>query len=69
MKEPPNSIDSDILNRVQGSMIGLALGDALGSHVEFRPRKYLQQKPVLDLIGGGTWGLKKGQVVYLLLSQ
>jgi len=46
-------------------LIGLALGDALGAHVEFRPRQYLLSNPVKDLEGGGTWGLKKGQVLYL----
>ncbi|CAF4122747.1 unnamed protein product, partial [Rotaria sordida] len=42
-------------------MVGMALGDALGAHVEFRPRQYLIEHPVQDLTGGGTWGLKKGQ--------
>jgi hypothetical protein len=49
-------------------LIGLALGDALGAHVEFRPRQYLLSNPVKDLEGGGTWGLKKGQVVLYLHS-
>ncbi|CAF4580363.1 unnamed protein product, partial [Didymodactylos carnosus] len=39
----------------------LALGDALGAHVEFRPYSYLQANPVLTLTGGGTWGLSVGQ--------
>lgn len=47
-------------------MIGMALGDALGAHVEFRPRSFLEQHPVKDLEGGGTWGLKKGQVSFLV---
>jgi len=42
--------------------MGLVLGDALGAHVEFRPRQYLLEHPVRDLEGGGTWGLNKGQV-------
>jgi hypothetical protein len=64
MEEPPSSVDIDeeLLDRIQGSMIGMALGDALGAHVEFRPRQYLVANPVTDLEGGGTWGLKKGQV-------
>ncbi|CAF0944913.1 unnamed protein product [Rotaria sordida] len=61
MKNPPVNVDDAILDRVQGSMVGMALGDALGGHVEFRPRQYLLQHPVRDLVGGGTWGLKKGQ--------
>lgn len=43
-------------------MAGLALGDALGAHVEFRPQSYLAEHPVTGLEGGGTWGLLKGQV-------
>ncbi|CAF3206576.1 unnamed protein product [Rotaria socialis] len=58
---PASSCDRSILNRVEGSMLGMALGDALGAHVEFRPRQYLEENPVQDLQEGGTWGLKKGQ--------
>ena len=63
LEEPPKSIDKNLLDRIFGSMIGLALGDALGAHVEFRPHQYLIEHPVTDLQGGGTWGLKKGQVL------
>ena len=67
--EPPEYIDEEILDRIQGSMIGMALGDALGAHVEFRPREYLLEHRVTDLQGGGTWGLDKGQVlVFFLIS-
>ncbi|CAF4869835.1 unnamed protein product [Rotaria sp. Silwood1] len=61
MEEPPESVDSKILDRVHGSMIGMALGDALGAHVEFRSNQYLRKNPVTDLKGGGTWGLNKGE--------
>ncbi len=64
MKDPPDDYDKNILDRIHGSMIGMALGDALGAHVEFRPRDYLREHPVNDLQGGGTWGLQKGQVYY-----
>ncbi|CAF3319620.1 unnamed protein product [Rotaria socialis] len=57
----PGSIDRVILNRVLGSMAGLALGDALGAHVEFKPHDILAVRPVKDLQGGGTWGLNKGE--------
>ncbi len=67
MREPPGPINQNKLNRVQGSMIGMALGDALGAHVEFRPHEYMVQNPVTDLEGGGTWGLQKGQVLSFLL--
>ncbi|CAF3046694.1 unnamed protein product [Rotaria sp. Silwood2] len=42
-------------------MLGLAIGDALGASVEFRPNSYLTANPVKDPVGGGTWGLKRGQ--------
>ncbi|CAF4141711.1 unnamed protein product, partial [Rotaria sordida] len=61
MEDPPGLIDEKLLDKTFGSLIGLALGDALGAHVEFRPHEYLLLNPVKDLEGGGTWGLKKGQ--------
>ncbi|CAF4863103.1 unnamed protein product [Rotaria sp. Silwood1] len=61
LQDPPTVIDPTVLNYVKGSMFGMALGDALGAHVEFRPRQYLIEYPVQDLQEGGTWGLKKGQ--------
>jgi len=64
LEDPPDNYDKNILDRIQGSMIGLAIGDALGAHVEFRPRDYLREHPVKDLEGGGTWGLNKGQVLH-----
>ena len=60
--QSPESFDPDDLDKIFGSLIGLALGDALGAHVEFRPRRYLVDNPVTDLQAGGTWGLRKGQV-------
>ncbi|UJR32647.1 hypothetical protein I4U23_020107 [Adineta vaga] len=60
-QDPPDKVDSDTLNRVHGSIAGMALGDALGAFVEFRPREFLLANPVKNLQGGGTWGLEKGQ--------
>jgi hypothetical protein len=68
MKDPPGDIDDDILDRIYGSMIGMALGDALGASVEFRPHSYMLENPVTKLEGGGTWGLKSGQVSYSLIK-
>ena len=62
MTPPPVDINEGLLDRIQGSMLGMALGDALGAHVEFKPHSYLQANPVTDLGSGGTWGLRKGQV-------
>jgi hypothetical protein len=64
--EPPKPADKNLLDRIKGSMIGLALGDALGAHVEFRPHQYLIEHPVTELQGGGTWGLQQGQVMQQL---
>ncbi len=44
-------------------MFGLAIGDALGIHVDRKPRSYMVENPVKDLNGGGRWDLKKGQVI------
>ncbi|CAM4776830.1 unnamed protein product [Rotaria magnacalcarata] len=61
MKCPTANIDKIVLDKILGSLMGLALGDALGAHVEFRPHEYLQANLVKNLEGGGTWGLDKGQ--------
>jgi len=46
-------------SRFRGSLVGLAVGDALGAPVEFGlPGHFI---PVTDFRGGGTWNLKPGQ--------
>ncbi|CAF3707447.1 unnamed protein product [Rotaria sp. Silwood1] len=57
----PLNLTSMELKRVVGSLVGLAVGDALGASVEFRPRQYLVDHPVKDMESGGTWGLRAGQ--------
>ncbi|UJR07645.1 hypothetical protein I4U23_011933 [Adineta vaga] len=61
LQELHEPIDKNVFDRILGSMIGLAMGDSLGAHVEFRPHDYLVEHPVNDMEGGGTWGLQKGQ--------
>ncbi|CAF4167281.1 unnamed protein product [Rotaria sp. Silwood2] len=61
MKEPPSPIDEKILDRIQGSMIAVAIGDALGAHVETQHHEFLVEHPVTDLQAGELKGLKKGQ--------
>jgi ADP-ribosylglycohydrolase len=51
----------DVCNRIIGSLVGLAVGDALGASVEFRPQQYLAANPVRKMEGGGTWGLDAGK--------
>lgn len=62
---PPTINNSETLKRIQGSIFALAIGDALGASVEFRPRSYLEAHPIKDFQSGGTWGLQKGQVSFL----
>lgn len=45
--------------RYQGSLLGLAVGDAVGTTVEFRPPGTFA--PVTDLVGGGPFDLEPGQ--------
>jgi len=65
LEDPSGPIDEKILDRIQGSLIGLALGDALGAHVEFRPPEYLLENPVKDLEKDDHRNLKEGQVLCL----
>ncbi len=47
------------LDRYRGSILGLAVGDALGAPVEFkRPGSF---KPVTTMTSGGAFGLRPGQ--------
>ena len=45
--------------RYQGSLLGLAAGDAVGTTVEFRPPGTFA--PVTDLVGGGPFDLEPRQ--------
>mgnify|MGYP000109407559 CR=1 FL=1 len=45
--------------RFRGCLLGLAVGDALGTTVEFRPPGTFE--PVTDMVGGGPFGLEPGQ--------
>jgi ADP-ribosyl-[dinitrogen reductase] hydrolase len=48
----------DISNRFRGCLLGLAVGDAVGTTVEFKPRGTFS--PVTDMVGGGPFNLKPG---------
>ena len=46
-------------DRAMGAFIGLAVGDALGTTVEFKARDSFP--PVTNMVGGGPFNLKPGQ--------
>lgn len=45
-------------DRAVGALVGLAVGDAVGTTVEFTQRD--RGRPITDMIGGGPFGLKPG---------
>jgi ADP-ribosyl-[dinitrogen reductase] hydrolase len=56
-----NGKDDEKIRRIQGSIVGLAIGDALGAPVEFRPNTFMKENQVKGMQSGGTWGLERGQ--------
>jgi ADP-ribosyl-[dinitrogen reductase] hydrolase len=48
-----------VRDRIRGSLIGLAVGDALGVTAEFMPPGTFE--PVTDMVGGGHFGLAAGE--------
>ena len=49
----------DLISRYRGSLLGLAVGDALGTTLEFKPPGSFT--PITDLKGGGPFNLKPGE--------
>jgi ADP-ribosyl-[dinitrogen reductase] hydrolase len=49
----------NVSDRFRGCLLGLAVGDAIGTTVEFAPRGTFP--PLVDMIGGGPFGLTAGQ--------
>jgi ADP-ribosyl-[dinitrogen reductase] hydrolase len=47
------------INRFRGCLLGLAVGDAVGTTVEFKPRGSFP--PLTNMVGGGPFGLEAGQ--------
>ena len=50
---------SPFVDRALGCLFGLAIGDAVGTTLEFAQRD--QRPPVVDMVGGGPFGLEPGQ--------
>ncbi|MCJ2110210.1 ADP-ribosylglycohydrolase family protein [Methylobacterium sp. E-025] len=60
--EPPSQIATTVggtRDRAVGSLVGLAIGDALGTTIEFKPRGSFE--PVTDIVGGGPFDLRAGE--------
>lgn len=53
----------ELKDRVHGSLLGLAVCDAVGTAVEFLPPGSFE--PVTDMRGGGKFSLQPGQVCFL----
>lgn len=49
---------SDLADRAVGALLGLAVGDAVGTTLEFKPRD--TYPPLTDMIGGGPFDLRPG---------
>jgi ADP-ribosyl-[dinitrogen reductase] hydrolase len=49
----------DSKDRFRGCLLGLAVGDAVGTTLEFKPRGSF--KPIGDMVGGGPFRLKPGE--------
>lgn len=55
---PDTSLEA-MRSRAVGAMLGLAVGDAIGTTIEFRPRDTYE--PLHDMVGGGPFRLIPGQ--------
>ncbi len=53
------TVDDKAIDRFRGCLIGLAIGDAIGTTVEFKARGAFE--PVTDMVGGGPFDLEAGQ--------
>lgn len=59
LPEPPLTTPAAQRDRALGALLGLAVGDALGTTLEFKPRGSFT--PLTDMIGGGPFRLAPGQ--------
>jgi ADP-ribosyl-[dinitrogen reductase] hydrolase len=54
-----NNGSGEVLDRARGALLGLAVGDALGTTIEFKPRDTYPLQT--EMTGGGPFGLMAGQ--------
>ena len=54
---------TDLVDRVRGSLLGLAVGDALGAPVEFMTPEAIQSEygVLREIVGGGVFGWRPGE--------
>jgi len=57
--DPMTTPEITYQSRARGALLGLAVSDAIGTTVEFKPRGSF--KPLTDMVGGGPFGLEAGQ--------
>lgn len=55
----PLTEDKNLRDRARGALLGLAVGDALGTTLEFKPKDSYQ--PLTGVVGGGPFSLKPGE--------
>jgi ADP-ribosyl-[dinitrogen reductase] hydrolase len=55
----PATTEAAIRDRARGALLGLAVGDAVGTTLEFKPRD--SYAPLQDMIGDGPFQLQPGQ--------
>ncbi|PKH03106.1 hypothetical protein CXF72_07930 [Psychromonas sp. MB-3u-54] len=53
------ALRAKFISKAKGSLLGLALGDALGTTLEFKAKDSYQ--PLTDMVGGGPFRLEAGQ--------
>ncbi|HVA32774.1 MAG TPA: ADP-ribosylglycohydrolase family protein [Candidatus Baltobacteraceae bacterium] len=57
--EHADAVRAAIVDRGVGCLVGLAVGDALGTTLEFSRRD--ERPPVTNLVGGGPFNLQPGE--------
>lgn len=57
-------MDNKLYDRIKGGLYGVAVGDALGGTTEFMSEREIKEKHgyLTEIIGGGVWQLKPGEV-------
>lgn len=54
-----NGVQMELRDLYRGALLGLAVGDALGTTLEFKPPGTFE--PISDMVGGGPFSLKPGE--------